>query len=448
MARCERARTEFARSDWLREEIHAARLPGGLRVFVLPKHGYRRCHAALGVRFGAADLAFRLPGERAPSAVPPGSAHFLEHALFAREDRRPACGGAELNGGTLDASTTFSFSCSDRFEENLEALFDLVAKPGLDEDRLAREREIIGQEVAMRGDEPDRRALRGLLEALYVAHPVRFDRLGTGDTVRAITRASLERCWRAFYRPENMVLFLTGGLDPGEALETAARAASAAGEPSGRSRVQRAVPDEPARPARPRSVARMDVSRGFLLVGWKDMEPVSGAALVAKAAETSILLELLFGRSSDLHEAAYAAGLATADFEASYTGERDFGYVAVGGETDEPERLAQAILAAVERARAEGFDDADFRRVQRKIIGRFLRCVNSLEFVADFFLETWFNGIGFFDYLPAVARASPEGVRARLDRLLRPELSALSIVEPGPVAVPDQNTTLSEMTSR
>jgi len=48
-------------------------------------------------------------------------------------------------------------------------------------------RGIIGQEIKMCADSPERQCFYNLLKALYVNHPIKIDIAGTVDTIAEIT---------------------------------------------------------------------------------------------------------------------------------------------------------------------------------------------------------------------------------------------------------------------
>lgn len=426
--------TRVLRSERLGEEVHASRLSNGLPLYVQPKPGFLKKYAILATRYGSVDNVFQAPGEPAPAEAPAGIAHFLEHKLFEEEGGsafdRFSKNGAYCNAFTSYTTTAYLFSCTDLFEENLRLLVDFVGTPYFTEAAIAREREIISQEIRMYEDSPDWRGFQGLLEALYVHHPVRIDITGTVDSIARITKAELERCYRAFYHPRNMVLFAAGDLDPAEVAAAAEDAFARRRYPEG-GEVLRFLPEEPPRVRVAETQVALDVSQPRLLVGWKD--PFTGGAgidLLRKDVELAFAIELIFGRSSAYYETSYESGLIDASFAASYTGERDHGYIVVGGETEDPIRLRDAILAAIERALREGFAADDFERIKNKALGKFLRNFNSLEFVASSFIQGYFLDVNFFDYLPTVESTTLEGVRARAAAHFRPELMAASIVTP------------------
>ena len=76
----DRQRT-ILRDELLKEEIHGAVIDG-IKVFVLPKKGFRRKYAEISFEYGSNDNTFIPNGSGEPVNVPAGIAHFLEHKMF------------------------------------------------------------------------------------------------------------------------------------------------------------------------------------------------------------------------------------------------------------------------------------------------------------------------------------------------------------------------------
>ena len=177
------------------EALHRIDHASGLTIFVYPKKSYRSSYAMFGTRYGSVDTAFIKDGKRVE--VPAGIAHYLEHKLFENEDcdafERYAKTGASANAFTSFDVTAYLFGCADHFFESLEILLDFVQKPYFTEATVQKEQGIIGQEIRMCDDSPDRRVLFNLLRAMYREHPVRIDIAGTVESIAQITPAQKRR---------------------------------------------------------------------------------------------------------------------------------------------------------------------------------------------------------------------------------------------------------------
>ncbi|MBM4014646.1 MAG: insulinase family protein [Planctomycetes bacterium] len=416
------------------ERILEGVLPHGLKLVMNPRAGFSRSFGMLATHYGSLDS--RVPDGQGGglAAVPDGIAHFLEHKLF--EDRdgdvslRFSSRGASCNAGTEFGKTAYHFSCADRLEENLETLIRFVYDPWFTPESVAKEQGIIAQEIRMYDDDPDWVVFFNLLELLYHSHPVRINIAGTVESIRRITPELLFRCHRAFYHPRNMVLAVAGGFDETRAAAVAERVmgelAFAPGTPWRRPRA-----DEPAAIARKRHVQPFSVARPQLALGFKDGDlPTTPDDWLVRDLTTKLLLDVLFSASSRHHEKLYAADLIDDTFDAAYSGEHDFGFTILGGETDDPDRLAAALHETLATARREGIDAADFELARNRFLGRWVRAFNSAESLAGALVSGHFRGVRI-DALPQVAmRLTPGDLARRLESHLREECSALSILTP------------------
>jgi predicted Zn-dependent peptidase len=232
------------RDESLKEEIHRSKTRG-MNVFVMPKPGFRRKYAEISIRYGSNDNAFHVPG-KGLIELPPGIAHFLEHKMF-EKSWGEAFGafarlGASANAYTANNYTAYLFWTLNNLRDALELLFRVALEPYFTEESVAKEQDIIGQEIRMYNDNPGSRLEREVLQALYLEHPVRIDIAGTEESIRRIDKDLLYTCHGAFYRPSNMALFVGGDVRPEEVFEIAERSLEGydPGEP-----VIRARPSEP-----------------------------------------------------------------------------------------------------------------------------------------------------------------------------------------------------------
>ena len=141
---------EFFESD-IGESYVKAVHPSGLKIYILEKPQYNSSYAIFGTKYGSIDTCFAVNGEKV--SVPEGIAHFLEHKLFESEDgdafTKYAETGASANAFTSFDRTCYLFSCSDKFEENLQILLDFVQSPYFTVATVQKEQGIIGQEIKM-----------------------------------------------------------------------------------------------------------------------------------------------------------------------------------------------------------------------------------------------------------------------------------------------------------
>ncbi|MDR3551883.1 MAG: pitrilysin family protein, partial [Clostridia bacterium] len=302
---------EVIESARLREKVYHLHHETGAEIYIEPKHGYASNYAIFGTRYGSIDNLFSLNGELI--AVPEGIAHFLEHKLFESEDgdafQRYARTGANANAYTSFDRTCYLFSCTEHFSESLEILLDFVQKPYFTEKTVQKEQGIIGQEIGMYLDDPNWRVFFNLLGALYHDHPVRIDIAGTQQSISEITADLLYKCYHAFYNLNNMVLCVSGDLEPEAVLETADRLLIKAPPMQAKA----VFKDEPSTIVTSRVEQRLSVSVPLFHIGFKE-SPSQGKALARSEAINGILLEIVGGDASALYRRLYDGGIINASF--------------------------------------------------------------------------------------------------------------------------------------
>lgn len=407
--------------------------PSGLRVALVPKPAYAKTFAVLATHFGSVDQRFTHPESGAPVLVPDGVAHFLEHKMFEDADGdvsdRFSALGASANASTGFTTTSYIFSTTGNVEACTDLLLDFVQEPYFTPDLVAKEQGIIAQEIRMYDDDPSWRIFFNLLEALYRSHPVRINIAGTEQSIAAIDPAVLYACHRGFYRPGNMCLTMVGALDPRAILELLERDLAGRQPLPGGLHRRPVVDDGPIRV--PAAAEAMDVARPKLLLGWKDCAiGGDGRETTRRELASSLALDVLFGRSSPVHEALYAEGLIDDTFLADYTGEVDFGFAAVGGDTDDPDLLERRLLDEIRAFVARGVAADDFERVQNKLLGKFTGMFDSLELVAYSLSGGVFRDVTPFEVIQLVERLRPEDVTRRARELLQDDLRARSTIVP------------------
>ncbi|NMA92487.1 MAG: insulinase family protein [Firmicutes bacterium] len=406
-----------------------------MELYVLPKPGYIKKYAIFSTRFGSIDNRYRVEGGEGIQELPDGVAHFLEHKLF--EDERGnvfdrfASLGASANAFTSFTNTTYLFSCTSFFEENLELLLDFVQEPYFTEETVQKEQGIIGQEIQMYADHPRWKVFTNLLGALYQEHPVRRDIAGSLESIAQINPELLYRCYQTYYHPSNMAVFVVGDLEPGRVAEQVQENLSRRPyRPLGE--IERFYPEEPPEIKERRVTAELTVSNPIIYIGFKDPEvdKLGGEELFRQEIIMELLMEILFGHSEPLYNQLYQEGLIDAQFEAGYTAEQTYGYALIGGESRDPEELYRRILEAIEEMQKKGISREQFERHRRNILGGFIRRFNSLEFIAYNFLGYRFKGIDLFRFPELLQQVTLGQVTAALEKNLAERYHAVSIINP------------------
>lgn len=174
------------------------------------------------VRVGAAD-------ERPDQC---GLAHVHEHMIFKGTARRGAgdiARDVEAAGGDINARTSFDYTVyhiemsSRFFESGLETLADALQNPAFDPEELARELEVIVEEIKRSDDSPGHTASQRLFETAFAGHPYGRRITGSVEDVRSFTRDKVLEFFSTWYVPANMSLVVVGDFALDEARALVAR---------------------------------------------------------------------------------------------------------------------------------------------------------------------------------------------------------------------------------
>jgi predicted Zn-dependent peptidase len=406
-------------------------MDNGLHVYVLPKPGFQKTYATFATKYGSVDNHFRVEGQEEIS-VPDGIAHFLEHKMFEEPEgdifATFASNGASANAFTSFDQTVYLFSATENIKTNLETLINFVQNPYFTDQNVDKEKGIIGQEINMYLDNADWRVYFGLIEAMYKIHPVHIDIAGTVESISTITKETLYTCYNAFYHPSNMLLFVVGGVNPDEVFEMV-RANQAAKDYKPQGDIERIFAPENVEVAEKRRIAKLAVSMPKCLFGFKEKQTgAAGCDLLHRDLTTKLMLDLLFGSSTELYQKLYDEDLISDSFSHEYNSSPQYAFSAVGGDTPDPDKLLSRVREEVDKILQNGFNENDFERARKKKIGGYLRMLNSPENIAHEFTRYEFRGCDFFSVVQGYESITLQEVNDRLREHVDFNQLAVSIV--------------------
>lgn len=422
------------RETVLGEVVHRSRL-GGLDVWAVPRPGRRQKAAVLSIDYGSVDLHLRAGNSGRVLTTPAGTAHFLEHGLFAKPygditEQINRLGG-DVNASTSFTSTIFSLTCIEHFDAHLDLLFELALDLHIQPAGVAQERAIIDRELQTSGDDPEWSGFLQGLAGLYRDGPLAWDMAGTQASLEQIDAAVLTRCHEVFYRPEYMGLYLCGDFDVEATCAVVEAALLKYSRPcSAWGRVERPVVlPQP----QPLEALVLPVSRPYTLLLFGDSQAGrAGRDLLLRELALELALDIALGPASDFFAAHYEDGLIDGDaFGAEVYAEPTFCFCAVGGYTQQSERLGEEIGAAL-----AGLDErvvaADLARAKRKAYGLLLRAWEQAEDVADLLCSAAASQATPSLYFDVHEQVAVGDILEVLESCLSPaHLIALQIVPPG-----------------
>lgn len=422
------------RGNFIQEVAYEKVFKNGLRVFYMPKKGYTKQYAIFATNFGSNDLSFKRNKKDAIYNVNEGVAHFLEHKIFEEEEGNVfdqfAARGANVNAYTNFNVTAYYFTSTDNFYKNLYDLISFVQNPYFTDENVEKEKGIIAQEIKMYEDNPDWKVYFNALKSMYREHPVRNNIAGTVESIARITKEELYNCYNTFYSPENMVLFVSGDLDKEKIFETVEQYYDHKVLDHAIEKGARNYPEEPVEISQSIITDSMAVSIPLFYVGYKDVDlNLKGRQLLEKEIELRLLLDILFGKSSELYETLYQRGLINESFGGDYSGHINYGHVVVGGESKSPKEVLEIMDAYMDEKMNRGLAKEDFIRIKKKQMGENIISLNSLEFIGSSFVSYIFKDINFIEYIDVLKETTFENVEKRFKSYFLKERQILSIIK-------------------
>ena len=344
------------------EEQPVARrvLPNGLTVLV-------RENPAVGVV--AVSLQVRA-GSRFETETTAGITNFLHRAMLRGTAKRTAVqlatsyediGGTFDAGGEVEAAEVRGQALARHWETLLVLIVEVALEPALQEEDIERERRLLLGQIKARADAPFSLTFDALIRNLYGAHPYGRHYLGLKESIERLTRDDLRAHYRAIYRPDRMVLAVSGQVDRGRVVKVAERLFGRMARSAPDTRDALAVPA----PAGERRVIERPAQQAQILVGYLGpglSDPLYPAVRVLGAALGGGMAGRLFVELRDRRGLAYSTGVVVPPFRTgpaffvAYLGTAPASAAAAeAGVLGELERARSAPISADELARAKAY---------------------------------------------------------------------------------------------
>ena len=157
-----------------------------------------------------------------------GVSHFIEHMMFKGTKTRSAKQiaedmdkiGAQFNAFTgKEATCYYMKSISQNLEKGADIILDMVNYSVFDAHEMARERNVIIEEMKMTNDQPDELAQDKIYELLYKDEPLGKSIIGTPTSVKGISRNALLKYRNANYALDNIVVSVSGNFETEKVLK-------------------------------------------------------------------------------------------------------------------------------------------------------------------------------------------------------------------------------------
>ena len=384
----------------VKEMVYRTRLSNGLTVALLPKKEFKEVYGSVTVQFGSVDtLVTEVDGY--VKQYPAGIAHFLEHKLFERENASDLMSaftslGADSNAFTSFTKTSYLFSATDHFLENLDLLDELVTSAHFTEDSILREQDIIQQEREMYQDDPDSCLFFSTLANLYPGTPLATDIVGSEESISQINLTNLQENFTRFYKPVNMSLFLVGNFDVDQVQDYFERKELEDLDVKEVAREKLVLQD-----VKQTDSMRMEVSSPKLAIGIRGKQDVAEDDCYRHHILLKLLFTMMFGWTSDRFQKLYESGKIDASLSLEVEVTSRFHFIMLTMDTKEPVALSHQFKKAIRNFTKDlDITEDHLDIIKREMFGEFFSSMNSLEFIATQY-DAFGQGETIFD-LPKI----------------------------------------------
>jgi zinc protease len=334
-------------------------------------------------------------------------------------------GGKISAAGDVDYSGIQATALARFWRELLELTAELALQPRLAAEEVDRERDWLLSRVQRRRDNAPSRAFDELYAAAYRGHPYALPNIGTRESLGRIDHAALVRWYRAFYRPERMILVVSGQVSSSEVIAEARRLFG--GMPGA------ALPPDPPLPA-PRSagerlVVEAPAQQTQILVGGLAPSldhPDHAAVKVLSTILGGGMAGRLFVELRDKSALAYTAA-------SYYDPVREPGLLVLylGTAPANSAQSEQALTREIQRIRDTPVPEDELARAKGYLLGRYAMDRRTNERIAWHLAFNEVEGVG--RGYPDRFRRDVEAVTAAdVQRVARAYLTSLTTVILGP----------------
>ncbi|HZK33082.1 MAG TPA: pitrilysin family protein [Tissierellaceae bacterium] len=415
------------------EKLYFKEMDSGLKIYFIPKKGYTKKQAIFATKYGSIDNVFIPIDGKVSLKVPEGIAHFLEHKLFEEPEEdifhKFSQLGSDVNAYTSFNQTAYLFNTTDNFYESLEILINFVQNPYFTDGNIEKEKGIIGQEIDMYRDNPGWRVFFNCLNGMYKEHPIKIDIAGTIDSIKEINKELLYKSYNTFYHPSNMVLVIVGDLSFNKIIDIVDKSERKDYEKL--QSINRIFPEEPESINLSLIEENMVVSTPIFNIGFKDNQcGLKGIDQIKKDLITNIILEVLFGSSAIFFNELYDEGIIDNSFGSYYTGKETYGHSLIVGESNKPKEVYKRILKLLEKPIETTILEESFQRIKKNSIGEFLMGCNSIGFLANNYVDLYFDDFILLDYLDVLESIKYKDLIKRFKEHFKKDNVVLSIINP------------------
>lgn len=404
----------------LNEEIKLVTLSNGLKVYIYHNPEFTSMYANYTVNFGSIDTNYTFEGQE--YSDPKGIAHYLEHLMFADGSNDYfdyfSQLGASSNAYTSFNQTSYLFSSSSNYDQNLKYLIEMVQTLNIDEARVESEFGVIKEEIEMYNSKPNF-VLQNMLFSSTFTSNYKYDIAGSVQSIGEITYEHIKRLFDMFYAPSNATLFIASNEEIDiNYLES----------------IQLITENKP-HPEHRREVEKLEVNSTFNHeysdVASDPQAMVSLKFPVAKNTKEIILADIAFEiltiwLTSDLNSG-YGQAIDDEIINETFTGyhmaDQTLNAMVFKMRSSNTDNIISYIT---EQMKTIDFEMIDI--IKRKKIGSEIRLFNSPENICEYGLDLVLRDIDMNDYFDYLYEISSQEIMSYIESMMEQNVKSIQVL--------------------
>jgi zinc protease len=352
-----------------------------------------------------------------------GSERFSRLALA--EAVESVAGSLRGFSGRNSLGLSGSFLTTSRVDHALDLFLETLIHPTFPEDEVEKRRRETLLALKNREDELAQIAFDLFYSTIFMIHPYRFPILGHEESVRALTRDTLDAYYRTILNPKHLVVSIVGDVDTSQivaqlrgALESLPRPAQTLEPP----------PHEPRPTAKRQQRKEVDKQQAHIVLGYQGVSLSHSDRYALKILDAVLSRQggRLFYEVREQRALAYSVSA----FSMEGVAPGVFG-IYLGTDPSKVEEAVAATHKELDRVREDLVEDHELEQAKKYLIGSYEISLQSNGAQSEEMAFNELYGLGYDNgrrYLAALNRVTVEDLRRVARTYLDPKAETLVVV--------------------
>ena len=384
------------------EHMYAYTTKSGLKVIAIKQDALHTTFAGIGIPFGSCHLMIEHENQRIQ--LPFGSAHFYEHKIFASNKGDMFSKFVELgldpNAMTTYDSMIYYFSATKDLYKGIDLLLETLDHAYFTEENIENERRIIQEEINMDLDDTMTMLYQKLYENLFHSHPIKYDILGTAESIKNITKKRLLEVHQAIANDQLRTLVITGNIDiPSLENYLITLDQNRQFQPL---KTSMEIKEDPLSVVKAFEIVEMDISIPRVMLGIKFHNHMREMEFQKMQLSMYITLHALMGDSSTLYAHWLKNSYINQPIQFHMTHVSGANHLTIHIQTHAYEMMSKELEHAIKKDVQTYLNEEMFHRIKKVLIASNILSLDQHEHKMFNYMRMILKGISFYEVMDAM----------------------------------------------